>query len=255
VSTSSNGSWGRVILPGLPNNRTGWITLAGRQIRHTTWWVRATLSTHRLVLLNGNTMVAAFPVGVGAPASPTPTGRFNVTDLVSTGDPAGPFGWYAFGLSAHQPNLPAGWTGGDQVAIHGTNIPSSIGGNESAGCLHVTASALGVLKAHVILGTPVVIQASPPSKTAAPHHRVAPRRHKQAAPPPRVTAGAQTAGRQRPGARVAPGTARAGIVSGAPVVRTAGRLTVTPPAAGSASPSGAAASAAGRSGRQRSPPP
>jgi L,D-transpeptidase catalytic domain len=158
VSASPNGAWGRVILPGLPNNRTGWIHLAGLPIRHTTWWVRATLHTHRLLLLNGRKMVAAFTVGVGAPASPTPTGRYNVTDLVATGDPSGPFGWYAFGLSGHQPNLPLGWSGGTQLAIHGTNIPSSIGGNQSAGCLHLSAYALGVLKAHLILGSPVVIR-------------------------------------------------------------------------------------------------
>jgi hypothetical protein len=158
VSTTPNGSWGRVILPGLPNNRTGWVHLIGLTLRHTSWWVRATLHTHRLLLLDGNRMVAAFLVGVGAPDSPTPTGRYNVTDLVATGDASGPFGWYAFGLSGHQPNLPGGWTGGTQLAIHGTNIPSSIGGNESAGCLHLTASALGVLKAHLILGSPVVIR-------------------------------------------------------------------------------------------------
>jgi lipoprotein-anchoring transpeptidase ErfK/SrfK len=158
VSASPNGSWGRVMLPGLPNNRTGWIHLTGLTVRHTTWWVRATLHTHRLLLLNGRRMVAAFPIGVGAPASPTPTGRYNVTDLVNTGDPSGPFGWYAFGLSGHQSNLPAGWSGGTQLAIHGTNIPGSIGANQSAGCLHLTATALAVLKAHLILGSPVVIR-------------------------------------------------------------------------------------------------
>jgi len=158
VSTKPTGTWAKVILPGLPNNRTGWIDLLGHQLRHTTWWVRATLHTHRLLLLNGRRMVAAFPVGAGAPDSPTPTGRFNVTDLVNTGDPSGPFGWYAFGLSGHQPHLPPGWSGGTQLAIHGTNNPSSIGGNQSAGCLHLSAQALGVLKAHLVLGSPVVIR-------------------------------------------------------------------------------------------------
>jgi hypothetical protein len=33
------------------------------------------------------------------------------------GDPSGPFGWYAFGLSGHQPNLPAGWSGGGPHAL------------------------------------------------------------------------------------------------------------------------------------------
>ena len=75
----------------------------------------------------------------------------------NVGDPSGPFGWYAFGLSGHQPNLPAGWSGGDQLAIHGTNNPSSIGTAASAGCLRVSATALGTLKRFLRLGTPVVV--------------------------------------------------------------------------------------------------
>ena len=67
------------------------------------------------------------------------------------------FGWYAFGLSGHQPSLPAGWSGGDQLAIHGTNDLSSIGAAASAGCIHVSAWALQVLRRYVPLGTPVRI--------------------------------------------------------------------------------------------------
>jgi hypothetical protein len=107
--------------------------------------------------MRGNHAVASFPAAIGASPSPTPTGRFSVTDLVATGNPSGPFGWFAFGLSGHQPNLPPGWSGGDQLAIHGTNDPASIGTAASAGCLRVSAQALSVLKANVRLGTPVVI--------------------------------------------------------------------------------------------------
>lgn len=256
VSTTPTGSWGRIVLPGLPNNRTGWIRLAGHQIRRTTWWVRATLGTHRLVLLDGNRMVAAFPIGVGAPDSPTPTGRFNVTDLVATGDPGGPFGWFAFGLSGHQPNLPRGWSGGTQLAIHGTNNPSSIGANQSAGCLHLAAHALAVLKAHLILGTPVVIRAAPaPPRHRTRRHHTPRARRTSAAPPAPVTVSTTQSGHDRPGASAVPRPAQAGVESGGPVVPAAGGSVPTPPAAGSADPSGAAASAAARSGRQRSPPP
>ena len=124
----------------------------------TATWVKADLSRRTVTLLRGRRAVATFRAAIGAPSTPTPTGRFSVTDLVATGDPYGPFGWYAFGLSGHQPNLPAGWGGGDQLAIHGTNAPSSIGTAASAGCLRVSAAALSVLKAQLRLGTPVVIQ-------------------------------------------------------------------------------------------------
>ena len=49
------------------------------------------------------------------------------------------------------------WTGGDQIAIHGTNEPASIGRAASLGCLRVGSRGLRVLERMVPLGTPVVI--------------------------------------------------------------------------------------------------
>ena len=151
------GGWARVVLPTRPNGETGWILVRHRRVVRTRTWVIGNIGDRRVTLMRGNHTVASFPAAIGASPSTTPTGRFSVTDLVSTGDPSGPFGWFAFGLSGHQPNLPPGWSGGDQLAIHGTNDPASIGTAASAGCLRVSAQALGVLKAHLRLGTPVVI--------------------------------------------------------------------------------------------------
>jgi hypothetical protein len=158
ISTTPRGRWARIVLPWRPNGQTGWIDLRGRSVVRTATWVRADLSKRTVTLLRGRRAVATFSAAIGASSTPTPTGKFSVTDLVATGNAAGPFGWYAFGLSGHQPNLPAGWGGGDQLAIHGTNVPSSIGTAASAGCLRVSAGALSVLKARLRLGTPVVIQ-------------------------------------------------------------------------------------------------
>jgi hypothetical protein len=66
-------------------------------------------------------------------------------------------GSFAFGISGIQPRLPPGWSGGNQLAIHGTNDPSSIGRSVSAGCLRVSEAALARLKPLLRLGTPVVI--------------------------------------------------------------------------------------------------
>ena len=155
--TTKNGKWAKVGLTWQPNGRTGWVRLAGRREATTRYWVDADLSRRQVRLMRGRKPMVVFKAAVGTPATPTPTGRFFVTDLVATGDPYGPFGWYAFGLSGHQPHLPPGWTGGNQLAIHGTNDPSSIGTAASAGCLRVSASALGTLKRYLRLGTPVVI--------------------------------------------------------------------------------------------------
>jgi lipoprotein-anchoring transpeptidase ErfK/SrfK len=97
---------------------------------------------------------------VGREGSPSPTGRFWVTDRVAVpSSQRASFGTFAFGLSTVQPNLPAGWSGGDQMAIHGTGAPGSIGQAASAGCLRVNEDALRRLKPYLMLGTPVVIQA------------------------------------------------------------------------------------------------
>jgi lipoprotein-anchoring transpeptidase ErfK/SrfK len=97
-------------------------------------------------------------VGVGRPGSPTPVGRFAVTDKLS-GSTYGPYyGCCILALSAHQPNLPPGWRGGDRIAIHGTNDPASIGAASSAGCPHARDADLRVLMRRVPLGTPVFIR-------------------------------------------------------------------------------------------------
>jgi lipoprotein-anchoring transpeptidase ErfK/SrfK len=158
VKTSPDGRWAQVVLPWRPNGRTGWISLRGRRTVKSPIWVEADVSSRRVNLMRGSHMVRSFVAAVGTPASPTPVGRFSVTDPIATGDPGGPFGWYAFGLSGHQPNLPAGWSGGDQLAIHGTNAPSSLGTAASAGCLRVSSTALGILKRYLRPGTPVVIE-------------------------------------------------------------------------------------------------
>jgi lipoprotein-anchoring transpeptidase ErfK/SrfK len=154
---TADGRWGRVALPWRPNGRTGWVDLRRHRTVESRVWVHADLSRREVTLLRGREVVRRFTASVGAPVSPTPTGRFSVTDLVATGDPNGYLGWFAFGLTGHQPNLPPGWVGGDQLAIHGTNDPSSFGRAASAGCLRVSAQALGVLKRLLRLGTPVVI--------------------------------------------------------------------------------------------------
>jgi L,D-transpeptidase catalytic domain len=157
LRTTPNHRWGRVVLPLKPNGRTGWINLRGLRTVHTSTWIRASLHARRIWLMHGSRPRASFSAAIGAVTTPTPIGRFSVTDSLATGDPSGPFGWYAFGLSGHQPRLPPGWSGGDQLAIHGTDDPASIGTPASHGCLRVSPRALARLRPAVRLGTPVVI--------------------------------------------------------------------------------------------------
>jgi lipoprotein-anchoring transpeptidase ErfK/SrfK len=158
LEVSRDGRLGRVPIPYAGRDVTGWLRLRGLRIRSTAVSVRADLSRHRLWLLRGDRAVFSARTATGAPESPTPTGRYVVSDLVAFPG-GGSLGTYAFGLSGIQPNLPPGWTGGDQLAIHGTNDPASIGRSASAGCLRVSERVLDRLRRWLEVGTPVVVTA------------------------------------------------------------------------------------------------
>jgi hypothetical protein len=183
LRTTANRRWGRVVLPLAPNGRTGWIDLHGLRTVHTSTWIRASLHARRIWLMHGSRTVTSFSAAIGAVSTPTPVGRFSVTDSLATGDPSGPFGWYAFGLSGHQPHLPPNWTGGDQLAIHGTDDPASIGTAASHGCLRVWPRALARLRPVLRLGTPVVIMPTAKRAMAVARASAWPRLQAPARPP------------------------------------------------------------------------
>src|SRR4029079_2923299 len=70
-------------------------------------------------------------VGIGAPGTATPTGRFAINDKIAGSRYSSVYGCCILALSGHQTNLPRGWTGGDRLAIHG-GPPAGPG---STGCL------------------------------------------------------------------------------------------------------------------------
>ena len=158
IERSPNGRYGRVTIPYSGSTATGWIALRGLSTATTPYSVLADLSRHRITVLRLGKPVFGFPAATGATSSPTPIGRFFVSDRVAV-YARSPFGSFAFGLSGIQTHLPPGWSGGgDQLAIHGTNDPGSIGRSASAGCLRVSEWALARLEPILRMGTPVVIE-------------------------------------------------------------------------------------------------
>lgn len=156
ISVSPNGKFGRVPIPYRGNSGTGWIRLHGLHRSHTSVKVVADLSRRQIRVERAGRVILRMPAAIGRPATPTPTGMYFVTDRVPFG--AGSYyGTFAFGISGIQTHLPAGWSGGSQLAIHGTNNPGSIGLAASAGCLRVSEKSLAVLKPLLQLGTPVII--------------------------------------------------------------------------------------------------
>jgi lipoprotein-anchoring transpeptidase ErfK/SrfK len=128
------------------------------RLRRMAYSLHADLSERSLELRRGGRTVRRLTVAVGRPGSETPTGRFAVTDKLR-GSRYGPYyGCCILALNGHQPHLPAGWPGGDRLAIHGTDSPGTIGTAASAGCLRAADADLELLMRRVPRGTPVFIR-------------------------------------------------------------------------------------------------
>jgi lipoprotein-anchoring transpeptidase ErfK/SrfK len=151
--------WLQVYLPVRPNHSTAWIREAGARISYDPYRVGVNLHRHRLLLWRGKRLVARHQIGVGKVATPTPPGTYYVIELFRLSDPGGPFGPYALGLSAYSNVLQSFGGGPGQIALHGTNDPSSIGSNLSHGCIHLRNGEIARLARLLPLGTPVDISA------------------------------------------------------------------------------------------------
>ena len=156
-AVSDDGSWGLVELPYVWPRREGWIKLRGLKRDVTRVRVDVDLSQHMVTVRKFGKVLFRAPGATGASYTPTPVGEYFVTDRVPFS--GGSYGTFAFGISGIQPRLPAGWTGGNQLAIHGTNNPSSIGRSASAGCVRVSEATLDRLIPLLRYGTPVIVHA------------------------------------------------------------------------------------------------
>jgi hypothetical protein len=160
VVTTRRGRWLAVTDPGVGRNRVVWVDARAGGLRYsrTAIEVDIDLSERTLVVRRGAKVVRRASVGVGALDSPTPTGRFAVTDKLDGTSFSATYGCCILALSAIQTNLPHGWSGGDRIAIHGTPSSSDFGQAVSAGCVHARDADLRWLMRTVPLGTPVVIR-------------------------------------------------------------------------------------------------
>ncbi len=150
------GNWAGVPTQLLPNGQLAWVKLNERQLQidSVRQEIHIDLSDYSAELLRNGKVERTWAVGIGAPGTPTPTGQFSITDKIRDDlNPA--YGCCVLALSATQPNLPAGWTGGNRMALHGTSEP--LGEANSTGCVHNGESDLLALMDRAPLGTPVTI--------------------------------------------------------------------------------------------------
>lgn len=152
--------WLAVTEAGVGHNRVVWVDARSGGLRYarTRLELDVDLSARTLVVRRDGAVERRVSIGVGRTGSPTPTGTFAVTDKLKGAAFSSAYGCCILALSATQPNLPAGWSGGNRIAIHGTLSSSDFGRAVSAGCMHASDSDLHYLMRTVPLGTPVVIR-------------------------------------------------------------------------------------------------
>jgi lipoprotein-anchoring transpeptidase ErfK/SrfK len=100
-------------------------------------------NSYTLSLLRDGTLIKQYPIAIGKPSTPTPTGTFKIINKAV--NPGGPFGARWLGLNKKG------------YGIHGTNNASSIGKAVSNGCIRMHNNNVIELFKIVPIGTQVTI--------------------------------------------------------------------------------------------------
>jgi L,D-transpeptidase catalytic domain len=157
VDRSCRATHFKVQLPVRPTGTTGWVRAVDVRLRVVHSRIAVDLSQRRITLFRDGRVVLVTTAVIGAPSTPTPTGRFYVNQRLLAANPTGAYGPGAVGLSAFSPVL-LNWAQGGPIAIHGTNQPDMIGFAVSHGCLRVRNVDIRTLLRLAEEGTPVEIR-------------------------------------------------------------------------------------------------
>lgn len=151
--------WVEVLLPVRPNGQTGWIKMSEVSPFRVGYDITIEMAEFRLTVSKDGQSIVDTPVALGNADTPTPVGRFYLTELIKSNDPDGAYGPFAFGISGYSETLETFGTGNGVIGIHGTNDPEAIGTFVSHGCVRVLNEVIEELAAVLPLGTPVTITA------------------------------------------------------------------------------------------------
>jgi lipoprotein-anchoring transpeptidase ErfK/SrfK len=154
-----NPGWERVLLPSRPNRATGWIytgAAGGSQLdtRRSPFLVRINVGARKLSILDAGRLLGTWTAAVGAPATPTPTGRTFLLALLAPLHPT--YSPLILPLGFHSDTLDTYGGGPGTVGVHGWPDPSVFGRAVSHGCVRIPAAALHILS-RVPLGSLVLI--------------------------------------------------------------------------------------------------
>jgi lipoprotein-anchoring transpeptidase ErfK/SrfK len=150
---AEDGDWVELISDRLDNGAHAFVRRSELDLTRRPFVLEADLTRRRLVVWRWDQPIRRFAIAIGAPGSPTPSGRFSITDKLRDYHSA-TYGCCILALSGHQTHLPRWWRGGDRLAIH---EGGGLGAGVSAGCVHANRAAMRYLLRTIPLGTQIFI--------------------------------------------------------------------------------------------------
>jgi lipoprotein-anchoring transpeptidase ErfK/SrfK len=150
--------WLKVMLPGRPNGRVGWIRQRQTVSLSTKWHLVVDTAARQVTAYRGGTPVKSVKAVVGKPSTPTPRGAFFVEESIQlpSYDVGAPF---ALALSARSNVLQEFEGGPGQTALHGlANVGGVPGTAVSHGCVRLDAGTMRWLVLRIGPGVPVTIR-------------------------------------------------------------------------------------------------
>jgi lipoprotein-anchoring transpeptidase ErfK/SrfK len=151
-----------VVVPSLSNNSVTKPTNYIDNLINQPLKIQISLSRRQLTTYRGNTQIKSYPIAVGRRGWETPTGNFQVLEMLEKPTWINPFTGKA--ISGGLPENPLGhywigfWTDGrNWIGFHGTPNPESVGKAASHGCVRMYDKDIKELFHQVSVGTSVTV--------------------------------------------------------------------------------------------------
>ena len=155
LTTENASQWHQVLLPVRPNGSLGWVRNSDVTLAVHNYRIKVDLGAFRCQVLERGVTIFDAVAGVASENSPTPGGRYYLTELIAPEVPDTVYGSFAYGLSGFSETFETFAGGPGQLGIHGTNDEDSLGTAVSAGCIRLHNDDVARLVTYLPLGVPV----------------------------------------------------------------------------------------------------
>lgn len=147
--------WVKVLLPGRPNGKQGWVAADAVALKRITTWVRVSTKKRTVEVYSGGVLKRRFKAAVGTGGTPTPKGLAAIQDSVPTSGLLGP---YILVLTAHSKVLKTFGGGQGEIALHGWPTSDVLGKAVSHGCIRMSRPSVAFVARFAHPGTPVEVR-------------------------------------------------------------------------------------------------